>query len=151
MSEAIAQNIEEHYRKLENMYHGAPVNEYFKPKLAIAKGSSELRIQIREDFFHAAGATHGVVYFKAADDAAFFAANSLVKGNFVLTSTFNLTLLRPIQTGILLAKGLVVQNATHQIIAEASLWDERGREVGRGIGNFAKSTIPLTPEIGYKL
>ncbi|PJZ55623.1 thioesterase [Leptospira barantonii] len=151
MSESILTTSEEHYRKLEKMYNGAPVNEYFKPTLTISKGASELRIQIREDFFHAAGATHGVVYFKAADDAAFFAANSLVKGGFVLTSTFNLTLLRPIQSGILLAKGLVVQNASHQIIAEATLWDERGREIGRGIGNFAKSSIPLTPEMGYKL
>ncbi|WP_232380459.1 PaaI family thioesterase [Leptospira ainlahdjerensis] len=151
MSEITNQTSTEHYRKLENMYHGAPVNLYFKPLLTIGKGTAELKIEIRNDFFHAAGSTHGVVYFKAADDAAFFAANSLVKGNFVLTSTFHLTLLRPIQSGILTAKGSVVQNATHQIIAESILVDEKGREIGRGIGNFAKSSIALTPEIGYKL
>lgn len=150
MSETTQQTSEEHYRKLENMYHGAPVNSYFRPKLKIGKGTAEIQIEIREDFFHAAGAAHGVVYFKAADDAAFFAANSLVKNGFVLTSTFHLTLLRPIQSGILTAKGSVVQNASHQIIAEAILTDSKGREIGRGIGNFAKTSITLTSEMGYR-
>ncbi|XDD49571.1 PaaI family thioesterase [Leptospira sp. WS92.C1] len=151
MSEVTNQSSEDHYRKLENMYQGAPINSYFKPELTINRGVAELKIRIREDFFHAAGATHGAVYFKAADDAAFFAANSLVKGRLVLTSTFHITLLRPIQSGTLTAKGNVVQNSANQIIAEAVLFDERGKEIGRGIGNFAKSKIPLTSEIGYKL
>jgi hypothetical protein len=34
---------------------------------------------VRPDFFHAAHAVHGSVYFKALDDAAFFAVASLVQ------------------------------------------------------------------------
>ncbi|PJZ69071.1 thioesterase [Leptospira perolatii] len=132
------------------MYHGAPINRYFQPRLSIRKGETTIHIPVREDFFHAAKAAHGVLYFKAADDAAFFAANSVVKEGFVLTSNLNLTLLRPIKSGILRAEGRVIQHATHLIIAESTLYDERDREIGRAIGNFAKSNIVLTEEIGYK-
>ena len=36
--------------------------------------------------FHAAGAGHGTIYFKMLDDAAFYAANSMVEEQFVLTT-----------------------------------------------------------------
>ncbi len=139
-----------HYRRLENMYHGAGINRFFAPRLAIDRGTATLKIPIREDFFHAAGAAHGTVYFKAADDAAFFAANSLVRGYFVLTSTFHLSLLRPIKEGTLRAEGRVIQKATHLILAESFLYDDRDREIGRGTGSFAISKIALTEEIGYR-
>ena len=34
---------------------------------------------IKKDYFHALEAIHGSVYFKILDDAAFFAAQSVVK------------------------------------------------------------------------
>ena len=54
----------EHYRKLENMYVSGPVNDYYAPKLQVSKGVAEVTIQVRPDFFHAAGAVHGSVYLK---------------------------------------------------------------------------------------
>ncbi|WP_246052871.1 PaaI family thioesterase [Leptospira semungkisensis] len=141
---------EVHFRALEKMYKSAPVNQFFLPELSIPqKGEAIVTIQIREDFFHAAGATHGAVYFKAADDAAFFAANSVVKDSFVLTSNFFLNLLRPIKSGTMTAKGRVVQNAANLIIAESFLFDDRGREIGRGNGSFAKTKLFLSKEMGY--
>src|SRR5438132_132473 len=62
---------EEHFRKLERMYQSAPINRYFAPVLRISEGSAQLTIPVKTDFFHAAHAVHGSVYFKALDDAAF--------------------------------------------------------------------------------
>jgi uncharacterized protein (TIGR00369 family) len=126
-----------HYRKLEDMYHSAPCNEYYSPKLTVSKGKAEIVIPIRKDFFHAAGATHGSVYFKALDDAAFFSVNSLVKDVFVLTSNFNIYLIRPITSGEMKAVGTVVSVTRSQFIAEAVLFDSKGREIARGSGCIA--------------
>ena len=50
----------------------------------------EIDLTISDKYFHALNAIHGTVYFKLLYDAAFFAANSVVKDVFVLTSSFNL-------------------------------------------------------------
>ena len=140
---------EEHYRKLERMYASAPINEYYRPILRISEGAAEVEIPIRADFFHAAHAVHGSVYFKALDDAAFFAVNSLVPDVFVLTVTYNVYLTRPLTEGTLRASGRVVHQSRQLYIAEAELFDHRGKPAGRGSGTFMKSTIALTPEVGY--
>jgi acyl-coenzyme A thioesterase PaaI-like protein len=54
---------EEHYRKLERMYLGAPINEYYTPEIHISEGQARVTIPVRSDFFHAANAVHGAVYF----------------------------------------------------------------------------------------
>lgn len=141
----------DHYQKLENMYLKAPCNEFYNPKIKISKGTAEITIPIREDFFHAAGATHGTVYFKAMDEAAYFAVNSLVEDAFVLTVNFNVQIIRPIVTGRMKAVGRVIYNSRNYYFAESVVSDSRGREIGRGSGNYVKSSIPLTAEIGYKL
>ena len=58
-----------HYRRLEHMYRAAPANEYFRPEIRIDDGTAEVRLTVRPDFFHAANAVHGSVYFKLLDDA----------------------------------------------------------------------------------
>lgn len=140
---------DEHYRKLERMYASAPVNEYYRPVLHVSEGAAEVLIPVRPDFFHAAHAVHGSVYFKALDDAAFFAVNSLVPDVFVLTVTFNVYLTRPVTEGTLRARGRVVHRSRQLFIAEAELLDDRGLQAGRGSGTFMKSTIALTAEVGY--
>ncbi|HMA47984.1 MAG TPA: hotdog fold thioesterase, partial [Frankiaceae bacterium] len=108
---------DDHFRKLERMYLSAPINQLFRPAIHIERGRAEVRIPIRPELFHAAGAAHGAVYFKAADDAAFFAANSLVEDYFVLTTSMNLYLLRPIAEGTLTARASVVHSARTSHIA----------------------------------
>ena len=142
---------ETHYRKLENMYLAAPCNVYYAPHITIGAGTAEIVIPVSEKLFHAAGAVHGATYFKVLDDAAFFAANSLVTDVFVLTANFNLYLLRPASSGEIRAVGKVVSQSRSQLIAEAVAYDSREREIARGSGTFVKSQSPLTPEIGYKL
>jgi uncharacterized protein (TIGR00369 family) len=140
---------DDHYRKLERLYHAAPINEYYRPRLTVGDGRAELVIPVRPEFFHAAGAVHGSVYFKALDDAAFFAANSLVEDVLVLTASFNLYLLRPISAGELRATGRVVHRSLRVILAESELTDAHDRPIARGSGSFMRSEIRLGPEVGY--
>jgi len=138
-----------HYRKLERMYHSAPANEYFQPKMSVGEGGAEVRVTVRPDFFHAAKAVHGSVYFKILDDATFFAASSLVSDVFVLTVTFNLYLLRPVTDGEMIARGRVVHRSKRLILAEGIATDGDGREIARGSGSFMPSSTRLSPDIGY--
>lgn len=139
----------DHYRKLEQMYASAPINEFYQPTLKVSAGTAELVFQVQEKFYHAAGAIHGSVYFKALDDAAYFAANSLIEKTFVLTANFTLYLIRPVDSGRLRAVGRVVSKTRQQLLAESILYDEQGREVARGSGSFMRSSIELTEKIGY--
>ena len=127
----------------------ATINEYFKPGLEVGDGKAEVRIEVDPKFFHAAGAVHGSVYFKAMDDAAFFAANSVVEDVFVLTTNFNIHLLRPVTEGTLIAKGTLVSETRSLLIADAELEDENGRLLGRGTGTFMKSRMLLADVPGY--
>ncbi len=62
--------LEEHHRKLERLYAAAPTNVYYRPIISVGAGVAEIQIDVRADFFHAAAAVHGSVYFKLLDDAA---------------------------------------------------------------------------------
>jgi uncharacterized protein (TIGR00369 family) len=135
---------------LERMYAAAPVNGLFRPKLTVSEGQAEVVIPVRPELFHAADAVHGSVYFKAMDDAAFFAANSLVEDRFVLTASFTIYFLRPIAKGEMRAVGRVVHSTPKQFLAEAELHDGDNKLIGRGSGTFVRSQIELTPEMGYK-
>ena len=74
---------EQHFKKLENMYHAAPFQELIKSKLKISEGEAELEMVIDPILHHAANAIHGFVYFKMMDDVAIFAANSMEKEFFL--------------------------------------------------------------------
>src|SRR5579863_8614293 len=138
-----------HFRKLEQMYLGAPINRLYLPTLRIGEGEAEISIPVAPTFFHAAGALHGSVYFKLLDDACFFAVSSLVEDVFVLTTSFTTYLTRPVTEGRLTARGRVVHAGKGLLLAEAVVTGADGKDVGRGNGAFAKSRIPLTAEIGY--
>lgn len=140
---------EEHYRKLENMMHSAPIVDLVGARVSIAEGKAEITLPVKKELLHAAGALHGSMYFLAMDNAAFFAVNSLVDDVFVLTTTFNTYLLRPVSSGVVKAVGKVVSSTGSQFIAESILYDADKREIARGSGVFVKSKIALTPEIGY--
>jgi uncharacterized protein (TIGR00369 family) len=145
-----AEKLKSHFEKLERMYVDAPNNRYYGPGIHITEGEAEIVIPIQEQFFHAANAVHGSVYFKALDDAAFFAVNSLVENVFVLTVNFSSDFLRPISKGEMIAHGRYVGETGKHLLAEAVLMDAEGNEIGRGSGAFVRSRIPLSEKIGYK-
>ena len=140
---------DEHFRKLERMYVRAPINRFYEPVIRISEGRAEITMPMKPDFFHAANAVHGSVYFKALDDSAFFAANSLVPDVFVLTVTYTVYFTRPISEGEMRARGRVVHRSKNLIIADAELMDSSDRQIARGSGTFMRSQIALSPAIGY--
>lgn len=140
---------EQHYRKLENMMHSAPLVKLTGARAEISKGKAVIRIPVDKRFFHAAGALHGSIYFLALDNAAFFAVNSLVKDVFVLTTSFTTYLTRPVSEGVIKAVGQVVNHHPRQFIAESVLYNSEKKAIGRGNGVFMKSKIALSEKIGY--
>ena len=140
-----------HYRALEALYASAPVNALFSSRLEIVgEGRSRIRFAVDERFHHAAAAAHGTIYFKMLDDAAFYAANSLVSDRFLLTTAFNLLFTKPIRTGEVTAEGRWVSGRRRVFIAEAHLVDADGDEIGRGTGTFMRSHIALSGLPGYR-
>jgi len=139
----------EHYRKLEQMYLAAPINAFYSPTIWISHGEAEITIPVKPEFYHAANAVHGSVYFKLLDDAAFFAVNSLIHDYFALTASFTTYLLRPVSEGTMKASGRVVFAGAKSFVAESVVVDSEGNEVARGSGNFVTSKIKLTADIGY--
>lgn len=142
----------EHYRKLERMYLNANFNQeiYQSTKITVGEEAAKIQLTIEPKYFHALGAIHGSVYFKLLDDAAFFAVNSIVEDVFVLTTNFNINLVRPANQGIITATGKVKFKSRNLYIAESRLVNEEGKEIAFGTGHFAKSKVALTEDIGYK-
>jgi uncharacterized protein (TIGR00369 family) len=139
-----------HFRGLESLYAAAPINQLFTSRLTIpSAGRSRIEFEVGEGLHHAAGAAHGTVYFKMLDDAAFYAANSLVSDRFLLTTAFNLHFTKPVRTGRVTAEGWWVSGRRRVFIAEAHLVDADGEEIGRGTGTFLRSHIPLSGLQGY--
>ncbi len=143
--------MSKHHRKLENMYLTAPINELYQPTIKIIEGKCEIEITVKQQFFHAANALHGSVYFKMLDDAAFFAANSVIEDVFVLTGSFETKFLRPVSSGRLTAKGELLKNLGNKLEARAKLFDDKGVLVATGSGIFIKSKMVLSEIKSYKI
>ena len=147
-----ATGAEAHFRALEALYRSAPVNSLFDSRLAITDpGRAEIRYRIDPAMHHSAGAAHGMLYFKMLDDAAFYAANSLVSDRFLLTTAFNLHFTKPMHDGPALAEGRWVSGRRRVFVAEARIIDESGEECARGTGTFLRSQIALSSLPGYRL
>ena len=148
---APAQGEEAHFRALESLYAAEPINRLFESTLEIsAPGIARIHFTIDERYFHAGGAAHGTSYFKMLDDAAFYAANSLVTDRFLLTTAFNLLFTKPLKAGPVIAEGRWVSGQRRVFVAEARLIDGEGEEAARGTGTFMRSRIPLSGLPGYR-
>jgi uncharacterized protein (TIGR00369 family) len=139
-----------HHRALERLYQAAPINTLFASRLSIpSEGRALIEFDVDDTSFHAAGAAHGTLYFKMLDDAAFYAANTLVTDRFLLTTSFNLHFTKPIRAGRITADGVWISGRRRVFVAESRLVDEAGDEVGRGTGTFMRSRIALSSLKGY--
>ena len=139
-----------HWRALESLYASAPINELFDSELTVTgEGSARIEFVIDRRSYHAAGAAHGTIYFKMLDDAAFYAANTLVTDRFLLTTSFNLHFTRPVRAGRVTAEGRWISGRRRVLVAESRLIDEEGEEIGRGTGTFMRSRISLSSLPGY--
>ena len=139
-----------HWRALESLYASAPINRLFRSELAITgEGTTRIAFDVDPNCFHAAGAAHGTIYFKMLDDAAFYAANTLVTDRFLLTTSFNMHFSRPIREGRVYAEGRWISGRRRVLVAEARLIDDEEDEIGRGTGTFMRSHIALSGLEGY--
>ena len=140
-----------HFRSLEALYRSAPINGQYQSELKIVgPGRSEIRFQVDETSFHAAGAAHGTIYFKMLNDAAFYAANSLISDRFLLTTAFNLHFTKPMRGGAATAEGRWISGRRRVLVAEARILDAEGEECARGTGTFLRSHIALSGLAGYR-
>ena len=139
-----------HWHALEGLYESAPINRKFASQIQIVEEArARIVFDVSADCFHAAGAAHGTIYFKMLDDAAFYAANTLVTDRFLLTTSFNLQFLRPIREGQVIAEGRWISGRKRVFVAESRLIDSDGEEIGRGTGTFMRSHIALAGLAGY--
>jgi acyl-coenzyme A thioesterase PaaI-like protein len=83
------------------------------------------------------------------DDAAFYAANTLVTDRFLLTTSFNLHFTRPVKSGQVIAEGRWISGRRRVLVAESRLIDADGEEIGRGTGTFMRSRVALSALEGY--
>ena len=140
-----------HFRALESLYAQAPINRFFDSSLEIHEaGVARIHFTIDERHYHAGGAAHGTSYFKMLDDAAFYAANSLVTDRFLLTTAFTLLFTQPLGVGPVVAEGRWTNGRRRVFNADARLLDRHGEEVARGTGTFMRSRIPLADLPGYR-
>lgn len=141
-----------HYRKLERMYLASNVNTmiYDTTQVTIGHETAEISLEVTSKYHHALNAMHGSVYFKLLDDAAFFAVNSIVEDVFVLTTSFNIHLIRPASQGRIRSIGKVKYASRNLFVAEATLFNLEGKEIGFGTGNFTQSKVRLETVASYK-
>ena len=139
-----------HLRALESLYDSAPINRLFESRMELAEaGRSRIHFTVAANSFHAAGAAHGTLYFKMLDDAAFYAANSLVSDRFLLTTAYNLHFTKPMREGAMIAEGRWISGKRRVFVAEARIVDAGGEECARGTGTFLRSHIALSGLDGY--
>ena len=140
-----------HFRSLEALYRSAPINRQYRSHLTITgPGRSEIAFEVDEASFHAANAAHGTIYFKMLDDAAFYAANSLISDRFLLTTAFNLHFTKPMRGGQAKAEGRWISGKRRVLVAESRIVDADGEECARGTGTFLRSHIALSGLAGYR-
>lgn len=139
-----------HYDRLLKMYAQAPIHDFYKGiEMVVESKKSTITLPIDPRFFHGGMATHGSVYFKLMDDAAYFACQSEIEDFFIVTTNFNINLLRPITKGVVTAIGEVDFMSLNLFTASAKLYDEKGRLCGTGQGQFMKSRIALESVADY--
>ena len=134
-----------HYKKLENIYLNANLNKeiYGNTEIIISKNYSEIKMPIKEDYFHALKAIHGSVYFKMLDDAAFFATQSVVQDYMLLTASFNITFMMPVPNGYIKSIGTLCSVSEKEFTAESKMFNSKNELVAFGNGIFKKSKISI--------
>ena len=134
-----------HYKKLQKIYLNANLNKdiYSNTEIIISKNYSEIKMPIKESYFHALEAIHGSVYFKMLDDAAFFSAQSVVKDYMLLTASFSITFKMPVSNGYIKSIGTLCSVSEKELTAESKMYNSKNELVALGNGIFKKSKIRI--------
>ena len=139
-----------HYRQLEKLYHSANIQQFIDgSQIKVQHQTAEITLPVQPTYHHGANAMHGALYFKLLDDAAYFSVASIVQDVFIVTSSFQLNLVRPVTGGTVKAVGKVRTIGKNLFVAEATLYNELGKEVAFGTGQFMKTNQPLCTAMPY--
>jgi uncharacterized protein (TIGR00369 family) len=117
--------------------------------MKVTEGGAEVSARVTSSLHHAGGTVHGSYLFELLDDAAFFAASSVVEDVFIVTASFSIQFLRRVEDGTLTATGTLAKRSSSIIFADSVLLDERGREIAKGNGVFARSSVRLVDVPAY--
>lgn len=141
-------NAMEHFRFLEALYKKGRINQqhFSDTDIQVTDGRATISVTIDAQWHHAKDSMHGCIYFKFLDDAAYFATASQIEDQFIVTKSFQVDLLRPHDTGKLIAEGTLESMGEKEFIASAILKNEKGKIIGKGQGVFVKSRIALKEE-----
>lgn len=140
-----------HFQCLQSLFDNAPISRLYGATALVREGSALVAFPARPELMHAAGGVHGSAYFRALDDAAFFAANSREYDFLLATLQFNVQFLRPCRSGgTLTATGTLTHQAGKLFFARAELRGDHDQLLATGAGIFTRSGVPLSGEIGYR-
>lgn len=140
----------QHYRQLEKLYQSAGIQQFIDgSQLTVKHQSAEITLPVQPKYNHGANAMHGALYFKLLDDAAYFAVASVVQDVFIVTSSFQINLVRPVTGGTIRAVGRLRTLGKNLFVAESTLYNDKGKEVAFGTGQFMKTNQPLSSLDGY--
>jgi uncharacterized protein (TIGR00369 family) len=113
-------------RRLKEAFENIPFAQLLGLKLgALARGSAELKLNIREELKRNRGLVHGGVTASLIDTAAAFAILTLLEPG-QRTSTVDLTIhyLRPLLKGKTTAQARVVRAGRRLIVVSVDVFDE---------------------------
>ena len=117
--------------------------------ILIKEGEAKISLNVSEKFSTLLAPYMGAFILNYLDDAAYFSVSSIVKNYFVLTTSFQINILKPVKRGKIHAIGEVKFSSKNLFTAQSSLFNEQGVEVAFGTGNFVLSKSELTKNIGY--
>lgn len=141
-----------HLQRLIHLFDTAPIQQtYSGLQMQLEAGKCRILYPVSPAFFHGALAMHGSVYFKLLDDAAYFAAATLAPDYFLLTTRFEIRLLRPVVDGELTATGTLDAENDRGFSASAEIRDNNNKLIATGTGQFVKSQIEWKNLSGYTL
>ena len=130
----------EHYKRLERLFDSAPLNQgiFAGSELKVSDREAILKLTIGSQYFHAANAMHGAIYFKLLDDSAYFASASVEKTFFLLTKSYTIHFRRPVFEDRLKAIGKVISVNEKEIISSSEIYNQAGKLVAHGEGVFVR-------------
>lgn len=139
-----------HHQRLEKLYHSANIQQFIDgSQIKVQHQTAEITLPVQPKYNHGANAMHGALYFKLLDDAAYFAVASVVQDVFIVTSSFQINLVRPVTGGTIRAVGKLRTIGKNLFVAESTLYNEQGKEIAFGTGQFMKTNQPLSSLQGY--
>jgi len=144
--------MNDHYQRLERLFQEAPLNQgiFAGSVMKVSESKAVYELAIDRKYFHAANAMHGAIYFKLLDDAAYFAAASTETEFFILTKSYEIKFIRPVEEDNLRAEGEVLEQGERETKARSVIYNSKGKKVAEGVGVFVKGPKRLSDLAGYK-